>query len=88
MGKTVIGRAGRPLDVDATKTARARHALGKQRLDKVFNGNASPGTVAEGEAARRQTQGRGGSATKRHWTRPARRAAGRAQRAARRLSRR
>lgn len=83
----MVGRAGRPLDVEATKVAQARHALGRRNLNRVFNGDAAESYVRQAEAIRRVEQGQGGSATKPHWTRTGRRRKGKAQRAARRANR-
>lgn len=89
MGKTklVIGRAGRPLDVERTQEARTRHALGRKRLNGIFNGGSTPKQIEQVAQATQIAQGRGGTATRKHWTRPERRAKGKAQRLARRRNR-
>lgn len=79
-------RVTRVVDKKATKAARKRQAAGKAKLDLIFNG----GDLGEARARIRQkrvSDGCGGSATRKHWTRPDRRARTKAQRIARRANR-
>lgn len=77
----------RVADKKATKAARKRQAAGKARLDEIFNGNDLAG-ARERIAQQRIDDGRGGSDTRKHWSRPARRGKTKAQRVARRANRR
>lgn len=90
MAKTATGKGERPLDVEATKAARTRHARGRSVLDAIF-AVADPRSLGKMEMARRISQGSGPGGfarfTQAHWTRPGRRARTKAQRIARRANR-
>lgn len=89
MGKTATGRGGRPLDVEATKQARSRHAQGIRTLRQMCL--IDPEVVQQLIATQRRTGGTGPTGahrhTRAHWTRAGRRATAKAQRIARRANR-
>jgi hypothetical protein len=79
----------RVVDKQATKIARNRHQRGVDLLNAIFGWD--PGSAATVDALRRRRQATGPDgptrATRKHWTRRARRAKTKAQRKARRRNR-
>lgn len=74
------------VDKKATKAARERQATGKATLDFIFNGG-NLAAAREQAAIQRVDGGQSRTATRKHWTRPERRARTKAQRIARRTNR-